>query len=374
MSDAFITAFGEYLPGEPVDNDHIEDFIGIIGDQISKYKKMVLRQNKIVSRHYACNKDGQFEFTVAQIAAKAIEDAIDNSQADISDLEFLATSCSIHDSIIPGLASLVHGQLGADRIDISSHQSVCGSSIMAMRSAVNAIRLEEFKLACVSGSEIASRHFRPTFYEGTQHFKQENALPLEQEFLRYTLSDGAGAAIIESRPNVNAISLKVKWIKARSFANRFSTCMIGGAIKEEGRVISWGNQESLQAAIEKGCFALSQDLKLVYEMIPVWVGHYLSLVEDGLIDPEKIDHVVSHYSSESLKAEVVKLLTKAGVMIDEEKWFSNLTYKGNTGSASIFILLNELFYSGKLKVGDSVLCHVPESGQAYNSFMLLEVV
>ena len=245
---------------------------------------------------------------------------------------------------------------------------------MALRSAINSIRLGEFKMAAVSGSEIASRHFRPTFYEGTKHFKEENSLPLEQEFLRYTLSDGAGAAIVESRPNSKSISLKVKWIKARSFANRFSACMIGGATKEDGKVVSWGNQESLETAIENGCFALSQDLKLVYEMIPVWVGHYLSLVEEGMIVPDDIDHVVSHYSSESLKSEVVKLLEKAGAMIPEERWFSNLTYKGNTGSASIFILLHELFYSNKLKVGETILCHVPESGQAYNSFMLLEVV
>jgi len=374
MSEAYLTSFSEFLPGNPVGNDEIEEYIGIVGGEISKYKKMVLRQNKITSRYYASNKDGEFEYTVAQIAAKAVEKAFLNSETDLSELEFLVTSCSIHDSIIPGLASLVHGQLNVDHIDVSSNQSVCGSSIMAMRSAVNSIRLGEFQTACVSGSEIASRHFRPTFYESTAHFKQVNALPLDQEFLRYTLSDGAGAAVIESRPNSNSISLKVNWIKARSFANRFSTCMIGGAVKEEGRVVSWGSQPSLEAAIDKGCFALSQDLKLVYEMIPVWVGHYLSLLEEGLIIPEEIDHVVSHYSSESLKTEVVKLLTKVGAMIDEEKWFSNLTYKGNTGSASIFILLNELFYSGRLKQGEKILCHVPESGQAYNSFMLLEVV
>lgn len=373
MQDAYITAFGEFLPGQPVENDRIEDHIGIVGNEISKYKKMVLRQNKIKTRHYASNQDGSFEYTVAEIAAKAIEDAFKKSEAQIDDLDFLATSCSIHDSILPGLASLVHSKLDIDTIDISSFQSVCGSSIMALRGAVNSIRLGDIDMAAVSGSEIASRHFRPTFYEGTSYFKENGALPLEQEFLRYTLSDGAGAAICESRPNANSISLKVKWINAKSYANRFPTCMIGGAEQVDGRVISWGNQDSIETAIEKGCFALSQDLKLVYEMIPVWVGHYLSLIEDGTIIPDEIDHVVSHYSSESLKTEVVKLLEKSGSMIPEEKWFSNLTYKGNTGSASIFILLNELFYSGKLSPGEKVLFHVPESGQAFNSFMLLEV-
>ena len=106
MFEAYITAFGEFLPGEPVDNEHIEDHIGIVGETISKYKKMVLRQNKIISRYYASDKDGKFEFTVAQIAAKAIENAMTNAEASMEDLDFLATSCSIHDAIVPGLASL----------------------------------------------------------------------------------------------------------------------------------------------------------------------------------------------------------------------------------------------------------------------------
>ena len=104
------------------------------------------------------------------------------------------------------------------------------------------------------------------------------------------------------------------------------------------------------------------------------MSHYLGLIDEGLIRIPEIDHVVSHYSSHSLKEEVVKLLTKAGAMIDERKWFSNLATKGNTGAASIFILLEELYHSGALKRGEQILCHVPESGRALNGFMLLEVV
>ncbi|HEY8190698.1 MAG TPA: 3-oxoacyl-[acyl-carrier-protein] synthase III C-terminal domain-containing protein, partial [Micavibrio sp.] len=70
----------------------------------------------------------------------------------------------------------------------------------------------------------------------------------------------------------------------------------------------------------------------------------------------------------------IALLKKAGAMIDEEKWFTNLYSKGNTGTASIFIMLDELFHSGKLKSGEKILCHVPESGRGLNCLMVLEVV
>ena len=42
-------------------------------------------------------------------------------------------------------------------------------------------------------------------------------------------------------------------------------------------------------------------------------------------------------------------MEKGGAAISEEKWFSNLTSKGNTGAASIYIMLEELMYSGNLK-------------------------
>ena len=67
---------------------------------------------------------------------------------------------------------------------------------------------------------------------------------------------------------------------------------------------------------------------------------------------------MSHYSSHSLREEVIALLKSAGAMIDEEKWFSNLSTKGNTGTASIFILLEELYYSGRVRQGEKyyVMC------------------
>ena len=46
-------------------------------------------------------------------------------------------------------------------------------------------------------------------------------------------------------------------------------------------------------------------------------------------------------SSHALREEAIVLLRKAGAMIDEDKCFSNLYTKGNTGSASIFIMLDE---------------------------------
>jgi len=52
----------------------------------------------------------------------------------------------------------------------------------------------------------------------------------------------------------------------------------------------------------------------------------------------------------------------------------NLTYKGNTGSASIYVMMEELFHSDKLREGDKILCYIPESGRFSIAYMLLTVV
>src|SRR5262249_55931501 len=112
-------------------------------------------------------------------------------------------------------------------------------------------------------------------------------------FLRFTLSDGAGAAILETRPNQRALSLKVNWIKLRSYADRFETCMMAGGVRRNGTIDYWGDHESARAAMEAGALILMQDFELMKRMIPVWVSHYLGLIDERLIKIDAIDHVVS---------------------------------------------------------------------------------
>lgn len=61
-------------------------------------------------------------------------------------------------------------------------------------------------------------------------------------------------------------------------------------------------------------------------------------------------------------------------MIPEDRWFTNLRTKGNTGAASIFIMLEEAFNSGKFRPGDRILLMVPESGRFSVSFVHLTCV
>jgi 3-oxoacyl-[acyl-carrier-protein] synthase-3 len=66
-------------------------------------------------------------------------------------------------------------------------------------------------------------------------------------------------------------------------------------------------------------------------------------------------------------------MSEAGLMILEERWFTNLRTRGNTGVASIF-MLEEAWSTGRFRPGDRVLLMVPESGRFSVSFVHLTCV
>lgn len=334
----------------------------------------MLQQNRIETRHYALDMHGTPQHSSASMAAHAVRHAIAGSELSLRDLTFLASSCTLGDQLVPGLASAVHAELGIPNLELANLQSVCASALMACKTAMLNVASGEHRAAAVTGSEFASRYFQPMHYEHTDEFLARGRIGFDADFLRFTLSDGAGAAILEPQPNQHGLSLRMRWIHLRSFADRFDPCMTAGYARDETDTAHYWSQMPMAEAAARGMFVLRQDFALMRRMLPVWVGHYMSLIDEGRIVPSAIDHVVSHYSSHGLREEVIALLKAAGGMIDEEKWFSNLASKGNTGAASIFILLEELFRSGRVKPGEKILCHVPESGRAMNGFMLLEAV
>lgn len=372
--DVFINSLGAFLPGPPIPSKEMEDYLGRLNGQDSRNKYLVLRQNKIKTRHYALDKQGHRNYDSAGMAVNAIRDAVAKSEVNLQDITYLAASSTLGDVLLPGLASHVHAGLGLPPIEIANFQSVCGSSFMAIKAAWLQLKTGEHSCAAVSGSEFASRYFQPGFYEDVAKVRESGSIPFDADFLRFTLSDGAGALILENKPNARQLSLKIKWIDIRSYADRFDTCMIAGGVQNNGQTKYWSDFEKPAQAIEAGALILTQDFALIKKMIPVWISHYLDLIDQGKIDIDKVDHFCCHYSSHSLREETVGLLKKAGALIDEEKWFSNLYTKGNTGAASIFIMMEELYASGQLEKGQTVLCHVPESGRGLNGLMLLEVV
>lgn len=373
--EAFLTAGGQYLPGPPIGNDRMGQFIGSLSERSDRLGRMVLRQNGIRTRHYAIAEDGSTTWTLARLAAEAARHCLSRAEIGGSDLGLLATATTQNDLMVPGLASGVHHALGLAPLELASHQSVCGSSMMALKNAALQVHAGEHRAAMALGAEFSSRYFRPGHYHATDAIDPQGELPGDAEFLRWTLSDGAAALIVEPRAARHRLSLKIDWISIRSFADRFTPCMTGGAVREaDGTMKPWSHFGSIGDAAAAGAFQLRQDVDALHRMLPVWVGELMRLIDEGKVNPRKVDHFVCHYSAKSLREEMVRLATRAGCMIDEERWFTNLHEKGNVGAASLFLLLDDLMGDPRLKAGQQVLVAVPESGQCLMGYAGMTVV
>ena len=374
MGDAFITASGQFLPGEPIGNKDMADYIGRLSPQAERLGRLTLRQNGIKSRHYAIRPDGTSDWTVAKLAAEAVRDTLSRAAVDPSDVGFMAAATTQNDLLVPGFASGVHAASGLGPLELASHQSVCASAMMAFKNAVLNVRGCEHRAALAVGAEFSSRFFRPGQYLGTAAMDDEECLPADAEFLRWTLSDGAAAVVIEDRPTARGLSLRVDWMSLRSFADRFDPCMVGGGAREGDSLRPWSHFGSTSEAVAAGAFQLRQDVEALYRMLPVWMGEFLRHVDEGRVDPQETDWFLCHFSARSLREEMVRLAIKAGAMIPEERWFTNLYDKGNVGAASMYLLIDDFLRSGLARAGQRILCAVPESGQCIMAFAGLTVV
>lgn len=364
----FITSSGRYLPGPAIGNDDIEDFLGRIHGKPSRLKRKILTANGIKTRHYAIDKQHRTLVSNEEMAMWAGLDCMDASARELNSIGLLCCATSQGDMVLPGFASMVQARLGLSDVEIHSAHGICSSSLMALKHAYLSLRCDEHESALVIASELVSRLFKSGRYEqlalSTPGFNAE--------FLRWMLSDGAGACLLERCPRGK--SLRIEWIKSFSHADAYPTCMSVGAPHDPGDHLSWQDFPSYADAEKAGALELRQDVRLLDNIVKLGVDGFLRLIGAGLVQPKEIDHVLCHFSSHHFKGKIFELMVQAGVAIPEERWYTNLYTRGNTGSASILIMLDEFLRTQQYATGDCIICMVPESGRFNVAYMKLTVV
>src|SRR6202012_378201 len=148
-------------------------------------------------------------------------------------------------------------------------------------------------------------------------------------------------------------------------------CMYVGPAKDHGGVTSWLDYPNYRLAADDGAINLRQDIRMLKDVVIHAVQGLLQTAKKKELEPNDVDWLAVHYSSQVFKDESYELAAKTGFDIPRERWVTNLSTTGNVGSASIFLMLEELLYSGKLKADEKVLCLVPESGRFLFGYMLL---
>ena len=378
--NAYITNISSFLPNSPISNDEMEDILGYVGGKPSRARRIILRQNRITTRYYVLDpKTREPVYSNAQLAAEAIK-KLEDDHFTLDRIECLATATSLVEHLMPNHGVMVHGELKNPICEVLSTSGICLSGLTALKYAYMGIISGCYNNAVVSASEMLSPSLKAENYENEIESKIANLeerpiLAFEKDFLRWMLSDGAGAALVEPNPRETGISLKIDWIDLYSYANEIDTCMYCGADKDDdGSIKGWASFDQASRAA-RSLMAIKQDVKLLNEnMSPLGFKSLRKTYAKHNISSNDFDYFLPHVSSYYFKDEILNKFKESDMDIPEDKWFVNLDRVGNVGSASLYLMIDEIVKTKDLQDGQKLLCFVPESGRFSYGFMMLTVV
>ena len=380
FSNVYITGTASFFPNEPIQNEEMESYLGLIDNKPSKSRRIVLRNNDIKQRYYAITKEGKPTHTNAQMTAIAIRKLFQDNPETIKSLQFLSCGTSSPDQMMPSHGVMVHGELKeTNSIEVVSPAGVCCAGMHALKYAYMAIKTGDVQNAVSTGSERLSASLHADKYEEEAHklnqLETNPYISFDKDFLRWMLSDGAAAFKLSDTPNEKGISLRIDWIDGFSYANVREACMYMASDKQEDGSLKSYMDYSTEELLEKSILSIKQDVKLLSEnIVPLGgIGVMAVLNKHGMKSTE-IDHFLPHMSSEFFSDKIYTKLIENGTGIDYSKWFVNLSQVGNVGSASVYLMVDELFHSGKLKKGEKIFLLVPESSRFSYMYAMLTVV
>jgi len=376
MSDVYVNRISKVLPNNPISNDEMENILGLIDGNKSKARSLILRSNKIKTRYYCLDENRNITHTNAQLTKEAVDQLFDDNFTE-NDIEVLSCGTTTPDQLLPSHAAMVHGLFDKKSYELNSSSGICTSGMNALKFGYLSVKSGNTKNAVCTASERFSVWMLAEKFdnevENLKVLQEKPIIAFKKEFLRWMLSDGSSAILLEDQPK-GKVSLKMEWMEAFSYAHELETCMYAGGDKQEdGSIKSW-NEYNPNEWLTKSVFSLKQDVKLLdANILQKGVSSMDEALKKHHIDPSKITYFLPHISSFYFKDELKKLMDEQGVNVPESSWFLNLDKVGNIGAASIYIMLEELFNSDKLKKGDTIFLCVPESGRFSYAYAYLTV-
>jgi 3-oxoacyl-[acyl-carrier-protein] synthase-3 len=379
LKQVYITNTSAFLPNDPVSSDEMEDYLGFINHKPSKSRKIVLRNNGIKTRYYALAKGGKPTHTNAGMTALAVRSLFAGRQEALPDIDLLSCGTSSPDQMMPSHGVMTHGWLPETKaIEVVSPSGVCCAGMHAFKYAYMAVKTGDARLAVATGSERFSASLLSNVFEEEAQklieLQKNPFIGFEKEFLRWMLSDGAAAFLISDQPNEKGLSLRVEWIEGVSYANEMETCMYMASEKMPDGSLKSYMDYTPEEIMTQSILSIKQDIKLLSDnIVPLGGKRIREIFERKGMKAEEVDHFLPHISSEFFKNKIFDIMTLYGTGIPYEKWFLNLSTVGNVGAASAYLMVNELYHSGRLKKGEKILLLVPESGRFSYMYAMLTV-
>ena len=254
-----------------------------------------IRERTGIERRHVVTDD-----TVASMAVEAGKAALENAGIQAESLELIIISTTSPTQMIPCNACLVQKELGAVKAACFDLNAACSGFITAYQTACAYIESGFYQKILVIGSEALSC---------ITDWSDRNTCIL--------FGDGAGAVVLTAEAGEKQVS-------------------VCGADGRMGDALTLYSGYSGQAIFR---FAVRKVPQLIEE-----------LLQKNSLQKEDIKYYILHQANERIVEAVAK---RTGQPI--EKFPMNVQEYGNTSSASVPILLDELCRDGRVKAGDRLV-------------------
>ncbi len=347
---SYITQCGSFLPGKPVENARIHDYLGLL-DGETEIEQRVLAMNGIVRRHYAQDTEQRATHDVYDLATEAVRECIAGRPLQ-NQITFLSAGTTYAPLSGPGFGSILHHRLKQaglvdSPLEISSHAGICSSAAAAFVAASRSVQLGEHRSALCVGAEHASEVLKSSVIQPVDdralHRDVRHSQWFMSVFLRFMLSDGAGAFLIESTPRSIGLSLHIDWTHSMSFANETPLCM----------------------KLDNASHLLTQDISILSRFLfPSAAKFVAAAMQKYREDLDSYRMILPHMSSFFFRRKLERMICELSDDRDHPvPYWTNLATAGNTGAASIYVMLDDYLKQYPPAQGDRILLFVPESGQ-----------
>lgn len=315
-----ICGTGSYIPELVWDNDRLAQMVETSDEWIRE-------RTGVARRHIISGEE-----TTAQMASEAAKAAVADAGMDASEIDLILVATISSNTIMPCTACEVQKAIGADRATCFDLNAACTGFLFALNTAQAYLAQGVYRTALVIGAESLS---------GLVDWTDRSTCIL--------FGDGAGAAVLRADEGA-----------------RFA--QVTHSIGSKGEALTCSSRNQQRYANQPGAKEtyMWMDGKEVFKFAVSKVPEAIrELLEKEALGTEDIAWFLLHQANVRIVQSVAKRL---GTPM--EKFPVNMEEYGNTSSASIAILLDEINRKGMLKSGDQLILSGFGGGLSYGASLL----
>ncbi|MBQ7582992.1 MAG: ketoacyl-ACP synthase III [Lachnospiraceae bacterium] len=320
-----IRGTGSALPEKVLTNFDLEKMVDTTDEWIRQRTGM--RERHIAERE-----------TVPSLAAAACERALEKAGKKPEEVELIIVATCTTEMLLPCAACRVQKMLGAEDAIAFDINAACGGFLFALNTAHHYIASGACKNALIVGSEVLSEIIDWTD-RGTC----------------VLFGDGAGAVYVEETEDGDSSGIK-------GFSQG-SSGMTGQMLYCRGRVVKGETEPEINSDDLLVHMNGGDVFKFAVRKVPVCINKALDMAGEKA---EDIDLFLLHQANRRIIESIAKTLKS-----DIESFPMNIEKTGNTSSASIPILLDELNRAGKIKKGQKMVLAGFGAGMTYGACVMV---